>query len=327
MRRRGALLVLVSSPAAAAGGASGSAPDATKIHRIGWLGFDGFPPGQRALFEANLAANGLTVGRNAELLTTDAGGDVAKLPARVAELVQQRVDVIVAGGSQAAAAAMRHAFKVPVVFYFVADARRAGLVADLARPGGMVTGFGGHGTPLQTKNLQLLRELMPELRKVAVVSNPDFPVHQDFVVAAAQAAQALGIEVLPAIARDIGELPQALAAARQGGARAVLLLPQPRFAIRGPEVARAIAEARLPAISAVLDDARAGVLMAYGWHQDDDLARVPEYLRRILSGTPPGELPVQQPARFRLILNRRTAQALGLTLPRSLLVHADEVIE
>ena len=209
---------------------------------------------------------------------------------------------------------------MPVVFIAVADPDEAGLVESLARPGGNLTGFSHLTGMLIGKRLQLLKEARPGLRRVtALVTENHLPVERE--------ADRLGLEIQLSIARRPDEIPAALRAARAKRAEALLIHPNPMFWPERRRIAELVAEIGLPAIYENADFVEAGGLMAYGASLADMSRRAAGYIDRILRGAKPADLPVEQPTTFELVINLKTAKALGLTIPPSLLARADQVIE
>jgi putative ABC transport system substrate-binding protein len=259
-----------------------------------------------------------------------ASGSVERMRASVAELVRLPVDVIVARGTQATRLAREAAGPVPIVMSFVADPVAAGFVQSLARPGGNVTGLSFLVQALEGKQLELLKEAIPRFARVAVLGNPaSFPSqYQSHVKAVETGALALGLrhqifEVKKA--EDLAAAFASISAARFDGA---LLLTDP-FILEPHrvQVVMLSAKHRLPTIYPWGQYVESGGLMAYGANQYDLHRRAASYVDRILKGTKPADLPVEQPVKFEFVINLKTAKALGLTVPQSVLIRADKVIE
>jgi putative ABC transport system substrate-binding protein len=244
-----------------------------------------------------------------------------------AELVQRRPAVIVCGGTPPIAPLMKLTSTIPIVFVGAGDPVASGFVASLARPGGNVTGIAGHDHGLLTKQLELLMRAAPRVRRVALVYNPDFRVHVAGRVEVEAAARELGVQVLVVEMRSVEDIAKAAAMLQRERVEAVHFFGQPFQTAQRERLAALMLEHRWPAVSGFEEDVRAGMLLFYGWRRVDAVRRVPYYIDRILNGTPPSELPVEQPSRLYLTLNRRTARALGLTLPPSLLMQATEVVD
>ena len=255
-------------------------------------------------------------------------GRAERFPALAADLVQRRVDVIVAAGTPPSVAARdaTRATRTPVVFFFVGDPVGSGLVTTLARPGGNLSGLGGLGPGLHAKQLELLKEAVPTVRRVAVLRNPQFPLHEIYWRETEDAAGRLGLDAVRVDLRTAEDVDTAFAAVARHNAQALLIFGQPFVFQVGERIAKLALGQRLPTVSPVLEMAHAGALLAYGSRLVDDVARVPYYLDRILKGTPPQELPVEQPTRFYLVVNRAAARGLGIVLPQSVLTRADEIV-
>jgi len=209
---------------------------------------------------------------------------------------------------------------VPGVFFAVADPDKSGLVATLARPGGNITGFSHLTGELAGKRLQLLKETVPRLRRVAALATKKQRQIES------EAAR-LGLQTQLFIAQKPSEIGAALTAARSAGSKALLVQPHPMFWLERRRIAQLALEFGLPAIYENVDFVEAGGLMAYGASLVDMARRAAGYVDRILKGTKPADLPVEQPTKFELVINMKTAKALGLTIPQTLLLRADQVIE
>lgn len=302
------------------------AHDTPGAARIGWLSTLPPLPEHWALLLDGLRERGWIEGRNLSFERLYSQGDQSQLRPLAQELVHRRVSLIIASGTEAAAAAKLASAMTPIVFFYVGDALSTGLVDDLARPGGNATGFGGFGADVHGKQVQLLMELKPQATRLGLLFNPDFPMHAAFLLEVEAAAKKLGARLVRVPLRADSEIDSAFASVASEGVHGVLILTQPKIHEHGPRVAQAALRHRLPAITGFDNFARAGILMSYGARLEDDMRRVPHYVDRILRGTSPSQLPVERPARFYLTLNARTARALGLTIPRPLLLRADEVI-
>jgi putative tryptophan/tyrosine transport system substrate-binding protein len=278
----------------------------------------------RALREG-LREFGYAEGQNFTFEFRSADGNVDRLPALAADLVRLPVDVIVATFTPCALAAKQATTTIPIVMVAVADPVGAGLVQSLARPGGNITGFSNMAAETAGKSVELLREMLPSLRRVAVLANPVDPFTRPLLEQVHLAGRTAGIEIAPvAMARGPDELDAAFATMTQEGAEAVV--------VQGIFFSRTVADLavkyRLPSASVLRQFAQAGGLMSYG-------ADVPEIFRRsavlvhriVLQGTKPADLPVELPTKFELVINLKTARSLGLDVPWFLQQRADEVIE
>ena len=302
-----------------------------KIARIGYLG-DPLAAGPHVLeaFRQGLRDLGYVEGRNLVIEYRDAEGKLELLPALAAELVALKVDVIVAAGTPPALAA-KHATKtIPIVFPAVADPVTSGLVTSLARPGGNVTGLTGLGPELVGKWLEQLKQAVPGVSRVAVLWQPDAfgeRTEKDMLKRAEVAARALGVRVQFVEARVPADFDRAFSEMTRARAGALTVFPSPMC---GSEVRRLVdlaAKNRLPAVYQWKEFVDAGGLMSYGPNLADLYRRAATYVDKILKGAKTADLPVEQPTKFELVINLKTAKALGLTIPPSVLGRADQVIE
>jgi ABC-type uncharacterized transport system substrate-binding protein len=247
-------------------------------------------------------------------------------PDLAAELVRLQVDVIFATNAPAIQAAMRATTTIPIVMVSLGDPVAAGFVASLARPGGNITGLSGFSPELSGKQLELLKEVVPNVARVALLANPTNP-HTPFIVSEAEmAARALGVQLHLLEVREPNELGSVFAAMTSARAEALLVLPDPMLSGQSGRIVELAAQSRLPAMYAELSWALAGGLMVYGVSLDDMNRRAATYVDKILKGAKPRDLPVEQPTKFDLLINLKTALALGLSIPPSILFQADEVI-
>jgi putative ABC transport system substrate-binding protein len=242
-----------------------------------------------------------------------------------AEFVRQKVDVIVTNGSSVTAI-KRVTSVIPIVFAVAADPVGGGLVASLARPGGNTTGLSVEASDLATKKLELLREIVPRLRQLALMGNVGNPEAALETAAVETAARTLGLGVAPLEIRRPEDIAPAFEALKAQADALYVVQDALVTANRTPIITLALG-ARLPTIFASRDHVQAGALMSYGPNFSEMFRRAAEYVDKILRGTKPGEIPVEQPTKFNLVINLTTAKALGLTVPPALLARADEVIE
>jgi putative ABC transport system substrate-binding protein len=250
-----------------------------------------------------------------------------RLPALAADLVSRKVDLIVTSyGTHPARAAKNATSTIPIVFGYVHDPVGAGLVATLARPGGNITGFSSISVELMPKRLELLCELVPQATVIALLVNPD-NVGEDFIRSMQQAARAKGVKLPVLKARTEGEIDTAFASLGQLQARGLLVSPDPFLGSRSEQLVALASRYGIPAISELQGFVRAGGLISYGIDPTALFRQVGIYAGRILKGERPADLPVQQPSKFELVVNLKTAKALGLTIPPLLLARADKVIE
>ena len=309
----------------------GTAQPPEKVPRVGYLnpGSSSDPVRQRRLeaLRQGLRELGYVEGQNIALEPRWAEGKYDRYPALAADLVRSKVDVIVAWSGQATKAAQEATRTIPIVMSLVNDPVGSGLVASLARPGGNVTGTTITAPDVVGKRLELLKEVVPKLSRVAVLQHPDNPASASMVREAEAAARALGVRLQILGVRNPAEIDSAFAAMTRERAGALLPLSDALFDNQQRQMLELTAKRRLPAIMGTRQYAEAGGLMAYG---ADFLAverRAAMYVDKILKGAKPADLPVEQPTKFELVINLKTAKALGLTIPQALLQRADQVIQ
>jgi putative ABC transport system substrate-binding protein len=304
---------------------------AGKVPRIGFLSLTSASdrPFLLDAFRQRLRELGWAEGQNIVIDYRYAEDRVDRLPDLAAELVRLKVDLIVASaGTQVATAAKNATETIPIVMIFVRDPVGNGLIASLARPGGNVTGTSGSaGLEWVAKQLELLKETVPKIRRVAILSNPDNAYHQLAIREVNVAAQSLGVQLQLPEARRPNEFDGAFAAMAKERVGALLVLSDAVFSSHRTRLADLAARSRLPAAYGVRESVEAGGLMSYGPSILDSHRRAATYVDQILKGTKPAELPVEQPTKYELVINLKTAMALGITVPSSLLARADEVIE
>jgi putative ABC transport system substrate-binding protein len=303
-------------------------PQPTTVHRIGWLSA-GSPQGDPGIeaFRQGLRALGYIEGQTLVLESRYAEGKAEQLPTLAAELVQRHMEVIVAGGSAAIRAAQQATPTIPIVMAVAYDPIGKGFVASLAQPGGNITGLSWLGAELLGKRLELLKETVPQSRRIAVLANPANPAYQDNMANLTVAARALGLHLHVVEVRRAEELDTAFAAMTGAGADALLVLEDSLvLSTLGGQLAERATTARLPAMYGWRRHVDWGGLMAYGPSMRDMQQRAAVYVDKILKGTSPANLPVEQPTKFELVINLKAAQALGLTIPPTVLFQADEVI-
>jgi putative tryptophan/tyrosine transport system substrate-binding protein len=304
----------------------------TKAARIGVLSAarGGLSPGPSPTFEAfrqGLRALGYVEGQNIAIESRNAEGQVERLPALAAELVRLPVDVIVTTGENAARAAQHATRTIPIVIAAGADPVEAGLVASLARPGGNLTGLSLLSPELGGKRLELLKEAVPLASRVGVLFNPASrgDVHQWRETEGA--ARALGVQLHALEVRRAEEFERAFATAASAGVGALVVFRNFLNATHRTQILQLAAQRRLPVMSTLREFVDDGGLMSYGPSLSDSFRRAATYVDKILKGAKPADLPIEQPTKFELILNRKTAQALRITFPPTLLILADEVIQ
>jgi putative ABC transport system substrate-binding protein len=301
-----------------------------KVPRIGYLGVTSPTDRPRLLdaFRQRLRELGWVEGQNVAIDYRFAEGRLDRLPHLAADMVRLKVDVIVSLGTQGVTAAKNATATIPIVMIAVRDPVGTGLIANLARPGGNVTGVSGYaGLESVAKQLELLKEMVPETSRVAILANPANAYHQLAINEVNVAAKALGVQLQLLEAQDASDFESAFAAMAKERVGALLVLSDVIFNSYGSRLADLAASRRLPTANAVRESVEAGQLMSYGPSFLDSYRRSAEYVDKILKGTKPADLPVEQPTKFELVINLQTAKRLGLTLPPTLLSRADEVIE
>jgi putative tryptophan/tyrosine transport system substrate-binding protein len=307
------------------------AQQAAKIARIGYLaGNLAAAPRLEEALRQGLRDLGYVEGRNLVIEYRDAEGKVDRLPALAAELVALKVDVIVAPNTPQALAAKRATRTLPIVFCFVADPVASGLVTSLARPGGNVTGLSSLTPELVGKRLELLKQAVPGVSRVAVLWQPGFQgerTEKDMLKGADVAARALGVRLQFVEAQGPADIDRAFSDMTRAHAGAVTVIGSTMIIGERRRLVDLAAKNRLPAVYARREYVDAGGLMSYGSNIADLFRRAATYVDKILKGAKPADLPVEQPTKFELVINLKTAKALGLTIPPSLLGRADQVIE
>ena len=283
--------------------------------------------GQLEAFRQGLKEYGWVEGQNISVEYSFAEGREDALAAIAAELARLRLDVIVAEGTAAIQAAKTVTQTVPIVMATSADPVGTGLVANLNRPGGNITGLSLQAAELSGKRLQLLTEIVPGLARVAVLSNPLNPGEKSSVEQTKAAAQALGIETHVVEVQAPDKFESAFAAVTAAHAGALMVLPDPLLYGQHPRIVTFTAASHLPALFPEREVAEAGGLIAYGPSIPASFQRAAAYVDKILRGAKPADLPVEQPTTFELVVNLQTARAIGVTIPTSILLRADEVIE
>jgi putative ABC transport system substrate-binding protein len=297
-----------------------------KVFRIGWLNL-GFPA-QPDLdgFRQGLRDLGYVEGQNLVIEERYAEGKVERLSNLAAELVRHNLHVIIAAGSAAVRAAQQATNTIPIVMTTSTDAVAQGFVGSLARPGGNITGLAGPGVELSGKRLEILKEAVPEVSRIAVLWNPANPTTAPFLPETQAAAQALGVELHVLEVRSPHDFEGAFEAATSGRAGALLVMPDAFLSGSRTRIIEFAQQHGLPGMYPVREFVDAGGLMSYAPSWTAMFPRAATYVDKILKGVKPADLPVEQPTKFELVINLKTAQALSLTIPPTLLFQADEVI-
>jgi putative ABC transport system substrate-binding protein len=326
-RRR---FVLGSLAGAFAAPLAAGARNPSKVPRIGFLAprtradaapfVDGFLQGLREL--------GWMDGKNIAIDYRFADGESDRLPSLAAELVRLKVDVILAGSSAPAMAAKNATRTIPIVMGTSSDPVELGLVASLAHPSGNVTGMSfSFGLEIVGKELELLKIAVPQVRRVAVLLNPANPGNVLAMKAVKVRAESLGVQVQLIEARGPNDFEEAFAAMARGRAGALLVTPDPMFGFHRAQLQELVTRTRLPAMYGLREHTEAGGLMSYSVDIRESFRRAATYVDKILKGAKPGDLPIEQPSKLQLVINLKTAKAIGLMIPPSLLARADQVIE
>jgi putative ABC transport system substrate-binding protein len=302
------------------------AQQAGKIHKVGYLS-PSVPNVFTPLLFDDLRELGWIEGKNVAFERRFAENRLERLPELAAELVRLNVDVIVATGTLGPLAAKRATSTIPIVMTAAGDPLGSGLVASLARPGGNVTGMSLMVPDLGGKRLELLKELLPRLSRVAVLWNAANPYPAIVFKETQAAGRTLGIEVQSLEVRSPDDFDGAFEAAIKQRPDALMTVEDPLTVTYQKRIADFAVANQLPSLQGFSEDVKAGALISYGANAADLIHRAAGYVDKILKGAKPADLPVQQPAKFELVINRKTAKAIGGTIPPTLLARADEVIE
>ena len=323
MKRRTFITLL--GGAAAAWPLAAHAQQGKKIPRIGVLWPN--PPATFDFLQQGLKDFGYVEGRNIAFEFRWAEGALDKLPEMAAELVRLQVDVIVTLAPQATLAAKQATQTIPIVFVAMGDPVASGVVSSLARPDANVTGTTRMISEMSAKHVELLKEAVPSLRKLAVLWNPTNSSHRPAMQAVDATARALSLQVQPLEVRAVAEFDGSFDAIVRDKADGLLFIADPVFFIQLRRMADFVGANRLPAICNFTEFPKLGGLMGYAPSLPDEFRHAAGHIDKILKGAKPADLPVEQPTRFQLVINLKTAKALGLEIPPTLLARADEVIE
>ena len=299
----------------------------SKVARIGLLESTSTSAHQREALIAGLRELGLVEGKNSLIEYRWADGKYERLPGLAADLVQINVDVILAGGTPAVQAAKQATTTIPIIMVRTGDPVGSGFVASLARPGRNITGVSNVAVDLSSKYLELLGAVVLKLSRVTVLVNPTNPVHPNFLKGTQATEKASNVKISPARASTESQIDAAFSAMRQERAEALIVLPDPFFSSQARRIAELAAQQRLPTMFWTRGLVESGGLMSYGQNNAEHYYRAATYIDKILKGAKPGDLPVEQPTKIELVINLKTAKALGLTIPQSVLLRADHVIE
>jgi ABC-type uncharacterized transport system substrate-binding protein len=300
------------------------AQEARKVARIGFLRVGPPPAAFIDGFQEGLRQQGLIEGQHF-IIEYALAQSTAEISNAAAELVRRRVDVIVASGTPSVVPARDIAGRIPVVFIATLDPVATGLVASLSKPGGNITGTTSISGDVIAKRLQMIRELLPKLERIVILLREASPTAAQYVQESRTAARNLGLELQVIAERKPKELEELFVAIP--GSSALVVADDAEFTAHRIEIAELALRSRLPTVSGLRELVEAGALMAYGASFRELYRRAASQVHKILQGSNPADIPVEQPTKFEFVLNMRTAKALGLTIPSSLLALADEVIE
>jgi putative tryptophan/tyrosine transport system substrate-binding protein len=297
---------------------------AGRVWRVGFLGYTPPTPAMVSALRDGLRERGYLEGQN---LSIDVRWLLDQNPHIATELVRSGVDLIVAWTTLAVIAARRATATIPIVMVSVADPLGSGLVAELARPGGNITGVSNMAPELSGKIVELLVEIVPNLKRVGVVRNPNNPSNKANLRETAEAIRALDLQIEVVDAEAAEDFESAFARLSAQGVEGVVLLSDPVLITRRERIAELARKTRLPTVFQRRENVEAGSLLSYGSNLNDQVRQAALFVDRILKGARPAELPVEQPTKFVLAINLKTAKAIGVTIPPTLLARADEVIE
>jgi putative ABC transport system substrate-binding protein len=327
MKRR-AVVILALTLGLLAVPLAAKAQQAGKVWRIGYLSGGSAETDKNLLaaFQQGLAELGYFEGKGTLIERRFAAGDAERLPDLAVDLVQRKVDVVLLTAT-ALYGAKGALDGIPTVFVIADDPVKAALVTSLARPGGHMTGLSSLNTELDAKRLEILKTAFPEVRRVDVLSMLQDPERHGRVAAAERAARSLGLQLHILTVSGLDQLARRIDSAKHDHVGALMVLGFPELRGYQAQIAQLVAKTRLPAVSAWREFPEAGGLLSYGTSVAAMFHRAALFVDKILKGARPAELPVEQPTKFELVINLKTAKALGLTIPPSLLLRADEVIQ
>jgi putative ABC transport system substrate-binding protein len=328
MRAKAVAIIMTIALGPLAGPLAAAAQQPRKVPRVGFLSFasaNSFPARVEA-FRLGLRELGLVEGQTIAIDWRWAEGRDDRLPGLAEELVRLKVDVIVTHGVTTTLTARRAAAAIPIIIASADDPVATGLVESLARPGGNITGLSVMSLDLSGKRLEMLKEVIPKLKRVAVLRNPTNPVSVPELKETQAAARALGVQIQSLEVADPGGIAGAFSAMTRKRAGALIVFADTMFSGRHTQIVSLATKSRLPAIFSTREFPEAGGLMSYGPNVADLWRRSATYVDKILKGAKPADLPVEQPTRFELVINMKTAKALGVKLPQSILIRADQVI-
>jgi len=305
------------------------AQPAGKLRRIGvlWPGDSSQPNARIDALREGLRELGYIEGQNIVIVYRYAEGKYERLPVLAADLVREKVEVIVGAGAPAISAAQKATTTIPIVIGTAGDPVGTGFAKSLAHPGGNITGLSDLSSDLGSKLLDLLASAVPGLSHVGVLTNPGNSSHETILVSIRAAAGKIGVKILHVTARSLQEIESALSAMAKEKVKAVIATADPLFNNQMPRIAALALKHRLPSISGFLPFVEDGGMLSYGPDFSANFRRAAAYVDKILKGAKPGDLPIEQSARIGMMINLKTAKALGIKIPQSLLLRADRVID
>jgi len=307
----------------------GRGQPAGTIRRVGVTLFSSEAAGAHLLaaFKQGMRELGWLEGKNVEYRTVYAGSDASRLDALARELVGQQVDVILVGNGQSARAALRVTKTIPIVMAGLANAVGSGFVASLAKPGGNITGFTSQQDEVLGKVIGILHEVVPGARRIAILVNENSPIHAGHWASARSACAALGLVAQRIVASTPAQLGTAVEEIVRQQSQAVAVSSDAMYFSERANLQELMQTTRLPVAYELRDQVVAGGLLSYGYDVVANYRNAAKYVDKILKGAKPADLPVEQATRFELVINLKTAKALGITIPKSMLLRADEVIQ
>ena len=302
------------------------------IRRIGFIGLRSRSTPARPdvyydAFVQGMGELGYFEGKNLDIEWRLADGKYERIPALAAEMVQTKVEVIVTHSSPVTHALRKLSTQIPIVQLSMSDPVGDGLVQSLARPGGNVTGLSTMSNELVAKQLELLKLVSRKVSRVAILVNPNETTHPKLVRDAQDAGKKLGLAILPVVAGEADAIERSFATIKREGADALVILISAKFGLQRAQIAELAVKQKLPSMYFTREYPKAGGLMSYGNNQSEVYRLGATYVDKILKGTKPADLPIQQPTRFYLVINAKTANTLGISITPELLLRADEVIE
>jgi len=302
---------------------------AADIRRVGWLSLASETASALLYASFNLGMQdlGWLEGKNVGYRFVYADGDVSRVDALASELIGQKVEVIAVGNAAGTRALQRATKTIPIVMAYVSNPVGNGFVASLAKPGGNITGIANLQDEVLGKLIGVLHEVAPGARRVAIVLNETNPVHPVFWAAAQSACAALDLVALRVVASTPAQFGDAVGEIARQRSQAVLVFSDGMYLVERAKLQELVQTTRLPVVYALREHVVAGGLLSYGANLAANYRRAATYVDKILKGAKPADLPVEQPTKFELVINLKTAKALGLTIPQSLLLRADEVIQ